>query len=462
MTATIPIKPLKRLSLWTLCVLPLLLGGCQSLSYDSTHAVPTTQAPAKQTLEQAMTAQFKKNFSYKTFAKILPSTRLELDAQSACDIAHDERYVALAKSAEKDGLDLSADQYLDDKDDLKQAYLACIIDHSHAWRSIDDVKDSATYTAQKRYLTDPMSLTITGNYRPLLGQMSALPRAEYRLGAVEMMVNQPMVVDWQAGKVYLWADNFALANATWLDKELGDQWHNKWLMLDFNDGSLPKDFVKEFAKAYLAMRQRHFGEGEFVPIAPKALPKMPSNISLPKTSLLIQGTFANKNDHLQEFLVAMSERYPVLLEADIEPSDDDKENAKPTINSLYLAKRLFSLIQDHANKTTNDPVTMVYGLDGKRLVWFANIMPKSIGKQANAVDVITITVFDDGLVDVFDRLPKAHQKPTANNSIDGLAYVNELLQQPNNPYVVVFERLLGIQSDESATDSNDNDESSTD
>lgn len=420
-----------------------LLSGCQSMKAHPVHVHVTPALPAKDVLQQAVMGQFKKSFSYKTSVYLSPSTA-PVTGEQACIATHDERYVALAKSAKKDGLDLSADRYLDDKESLKQAFLACMNDDAHDWRASDGkTKDTAVYTAQKRYLTDPVSLTITGNYRPLLGQVSALPRAEYRLGAVEMMVNQPVMVDWQAGRVYVWADNVALANATWLDKELGDKWHNKWLMLDLNDGSLPKDFVKEFAKGYFAMRQRHFNEGEFEVVGHDVLTALPTK-DLPKTSLVVQGKFMNKKDHLQEFLITMSERYPMLLEADIE-QDDDKENTKPTINSLYLAKRLFALLQEQMDKESNDPVQTLYGLDGKKLIWTANATPKPI---ANVLDVVSMTVFDDELVDVFERLPKAHQKPTTANSIDVMAYANDLLKKPHldGSYVALFEKLLGIQS----------------
>lgn len=390
---------------------------------------PRLQAPANQAVKGAVIRQAKKSFSYKTTI-IKHDTTANSDP---CANAHDDGYVLLLKTAKQDGLDLSADRYLDEKNRLKTQFLACVADDDHPWRTYQ-AGDEHTKAVAKHYLNDPLSLSVVGNFHALSGEISALPSIHYRFGAMEAMINQPIVVDFKTTTLYLWADNLAFANAMMFDKELGDDWQGKWLMVSFDDDSLPRDFIKQVGKSYTKAYQTSFETGDFA-YATESLPFLPKDLQ-DKTAYVVKNQVAK--DALMLFLQDLNERYDWLSQGDIAKDDDegktgdDKETKQPT-TSRQVVQKLFALWQKQAlenNEPTDEPAgAWFYGLDDSaNLLWLA----KSGTKQT------TLTVFDNQLLKPFERLPSNSRTPSPEDSIDLLYYFDELKQsgkESDNPYL---------------------------
>lgn len=412
----------------------LALSACQHLPLQTANeTVPQLQAPAKEAVQGAMSRHFRHNFSYKTTLIKHQTAPVDTDG---CAAAHDDGYIALIKTAKQAGLDLSADRYLDEKNRLKSEFLACLDDDSHAWHGYQKDR-SHTQAVAKHYLTDPMSMTITGNFRPLMGQVSALPQFSYRFGAMDVMVNQPIVVDLKTGTLYLWADNVAFANALFLDTKLGDNWRNQWLKLPLDDGSLPQDFAKQVAKSYANAHKIGFESGEFS-YTSEPLPFLPPDLQA-KTAHVVKTQTAEQA--LAIFAQDLKDRYEWLNPSDNETADDSVQTAQK-MTSRQVVQKLFAVWLERAEidtddetKTNNSTVTspkqssLFYGLSQTgKLLWVAKHTPQTT----------TLTTFDDGLIGEFDRLPSAYRTPTPDNSVNLLTYFDELKEQAkgsNNPYL---------------------------
>lgn len=296
-----------------------LLSACATKAQptnQTTTATPATQSKsAKEALSLAVKSQLYRSFGYQTdiYVSNHPKRQAEpeLGQESAIDVGqcereHDEAYVALLKKARlEQGKKLDLNKiYPDEQKSIKSSYQACMTkagasksafepfdfdefyEQTHALsadekaqmfmltssammatqsvNSIDNSAQEDPALALKKaqlmdaYLLKPSHVSVFGRYHPLKGQFSALPSLSYDAKNLHLSVNQPILLDMKAGGIYLWADNFALANSQFLDKRLGDKWHNKWLFLPFDDGSLPKDFAKDFLKAYLNAKKESF------------------------------------------------------------------------------------------------------------------------------------------------------------------------------------------------------------
>lgn len=294
----------------------LALSACtttgQSALTPEESKMPT--APdAKSVLRQAIQSQLRSSFDYQT--TVYASNHIRRDALAnatpeqlsaadnmmrVCENEHEEAYIALLKSEPSDDLD-------DQKQAIKKRYLSCVSDQygvdayesfdfeefyqqskdltpeemrevlttaisAHAesqklkFQEVNSAKHDGNHTALdvkkakllNEYLIKPTKATIVGRYQPLSGIITALPSVEYHSKNLNIAMNQPIYVDLKAGIIYLWADNFALANSNLADKNLGDKWHNKWLAIPLNDGSLPEGFAKEFIRAYLNAKKESF------------------------------------------------------------------------------------------------------------------------------------------------------------------------------------------------------------
>lgn len=385
------------------------LTACQSTSgFHHTSS-------ANRTLEQAFDVHLHRSFSYTAMLDVMYKD----NAQDGlgCEAVHDEQYVALANLALAEGLDLSADRYLDKKASLRQEFLACREQAEHHWHT--KTISPNNHQVIEHYLTTPLKVSSSGNFRPLMGQVSLLPQVAYRFGTVELMINQPMVVDIKSEAVYLWADNFAFANATWIDKQLGDKWHNKWLMLPLNDGSLPKDFVKDLGRAYRNAQKAWLREGQFEYVGKDEIVHV-SKQRLDGTAHVIKKTNQSQG-MLARFVQEMTDTYPVLVEP--------REAGETRLDSLVLMQRLFDALTKHLANNTEQETLAFYGVDERgRLSW--------VVKQTKAG--VLVTKFDDKLVSEFERLPTTNKYPTPANSIDVLAYLKTLqttAQDDNNPYL---------------------------
>lgn len=233
------------------------------------------------------------------------------DKMSLCEDQHDKAFVALAKSQLKQGVTLDEidtdkpefmairDEYQDcvakrDGDEklaLPDAdeFLQGVADKSPneqmdlLWQAYQDTleqhesqiaENKAAYLADydgnhtaldrkkaqlfKEYALKPSKLSISGNYRPLSGQVSLLPVFAYNRKNLELFLAQPVHIDVRQGVLYVWADALAAINSETIDKQLGDKWHQKWLAIPLNDGSLPQDFAQNLFKFIInAKKQSH-------------------------------------------------------------------------------------------------------------------------------------------------------------------------------------------------------------
>lgn len=450
----------------SLGLLALSMVACQQLSLPSLNAKfvqsPTTpqltvsDVPANDALTQAVKATLRSSFSYRTTVsydnglreKALAGASAEQLAQSddflsACEHQHDEGYVALAKRAIDDGVDISSDRYIDDRNKLKDDFLACKSKFEEQMDEtageLDVPKGYGNYTALdvkkaqllKDYWLDNTSVSVTGNYQPLKGVVTALPTAQYQSKNAHLMLNQPMVLDIRAGKLLLWADNLALANATTLDKELGLAWRDKWLSIPLNDGSLPDDFVKTLAKELTNSRLsagrslKYLDEQGFVALLDSI---KTDNRSLLLSANQVIGEQHAKNDGLQSFYQAMTSAYPVLLE---KPTDPEKVE----LNSKTLMQRAFALLKKRLDKTIDtDQATYLptsyYGIKNGTVIWHYHQNHLAKDGQVEPLQVGVLTELSSKvLANPFPRLPVPHQMPNADNQVDLLKYSNGLIDK---------------------------------
>lgn len=549
-----------------------LLSACAT-KHAPTSVTPPVSVSAKDSLASAVKSQFYRSFGYQTDIYVsnhahrerLADTPMPTDDTTAqsCETRHDDAYVALLKKAygEKGKqLDLST-EYLDEQKAIKSTYQACMamIDdkksqyepfdfdafyqESHALSAdekeamflgsatahvalqtaFDDEQDEPDPVLEAKkaklldaYLLQPSHVSVSGHYQPLKGQFSVLPSVQYHAKNLHLSVNQPVQFDLNAGGVYLWADNFALANSQFLDKNLGDKWHRKWLFLPFNDGSLPNDFAKEFVKAYLNAKKESFlttpsddfrwiGADELkgVPYLSDSLPA-PTLALMASTPKIIQSKLSAKDKAYSDYVFyevlynAITKKYPDLaieqimgyniqtMERDIIDGESvitvrnaertaDTELSEPKMNAkMLMAVWLANINQkvqayyasqdpDHPQMDDQRPVITHYGLDGGKLSWVSQRhyletqlkggqFTKVLSDEPMVIDVFTKIHQNPSQVKTFGHLPA----PTAQNSINLLTYKDEFLnnlKSGNDKYLQAMLRLiLGEQDEQELTD----------
>ncbi|WP_201632239.1 hypothetical protein [Psychrobacter immobilis] len=333
-----------RLFAGTLITGALLLTGCQSTSLEQSNAITAKQTPAaaKTALATALQKQRRQSFSYHSNLEIsneqqfsdVDSTQLVASeyVDSYCDDSHDQAYGALLTKAQAQHKDIAATDYDDQREALKQSYLACSAAYE-AWRdahydsesyaidaAAEDVVDSvaemettasdmdsareASATTVSPYVSPyyeklfneyenkqskqdikksqlldayvlkPLSINAQGIYQPMAGKATMLVSAQYQARNHQSSINQPVYIDFKNGDIYLWADNFAMLNSELLDDKLGIKWRNKWLKLAIDDGTLPKGFGSELIKSHFAALDATFDAApvsQFDYVAPNTL-----------------------------------------------------------------------------------------------------------------------------------------------------------------------------------------------
>ncbi|WP_201567226.1 MULTISPECIES: hypothetical protein [Psychrobacter] len=333
-----------RLFAGTLITGALLLTGCQSTSLEQSNAITAKQTPAaaKTALATALQKQRRQSFSYHSNLEIsneqqfsdIDSTQLVASeyVDSYCDDSHDQAYGALLTKAQAQHKDIAATDYDDQREALKQSYLACSAAYE-AWRdahydsesyaidaAAEDVVDSvaemettvsdmdsareASATTVSSYVSPyyeklfneyenkqskqdikksqlldayvlkPLSINAQGIYQPMAGKATMLASVQYHARNHQSSVNQPIYLDLKNGDIYLWADNFAMFNSELLDDKLGIKWRNKWLKLAIDDGTLPKGFGSELIKSHFAALDATFDAApvsQFDYVAPNTL-----------------------------------------------------------------------------------------------------------------------------------------------------------------------------------------------
>lgn len=322
----------------------LLLTGCQSTSLQQSNAMTAKQTPAsaKTALATALQKQRRQSFSYHSNLEIsneqkfsdIDSTQLLTSeyVDSYCEDNHDQAYASLLTKVEAQHKDIAAVDYDDQRDALKQSYLACSAAYE-AWRdahydseayaideAAEDVVDSVAemeatasnmdstseasattvspyvspyyeklfneYESKQSkqdvkraqlldaYMLKPLSINAQGVYQPMAGKATMLASAQYQARNHHSSVNQPIYLDFKNGNIYLWADNFAIFNSELLDDKLGTKWRNKWLKLAIDDGTLPKGFGSELIKSHFAALDATFDAApisQFDYVAPNTL-----------------------------------------------------------------------------------------------------------------------------------------------------------------------------------------------
>lgn len=322
----------------------LLLTGCQSTSLNQSNAMTAKQTPAaaKTALATALQKQRRQSFSYHSNLEIsneqqfsdIDSTQLVASeyVDSYCDDSHDQAYGALLTKAQAQHKDIAATDYDDQREALKQSYLACSAAYE-AWRdahydsesyaindAAEDVVDSvaemettasdmdsareASATTVSPYVSPyyeklfneyenkqskqdikksqlldayvlkPLSIDVQGLYQPMAGKATMLASMQYQARNHQSSINQPIYIDFKNGDIYLWADNFAMLNSELLDDKLGIKWRNKWLKLAIDDGTLPKGFGSELIKSHFAALDATFDAApvsQFDYVAPNTL-----------------------------------------------------------------------------------------------------------------------------------------------------------------------------------------------
>ncbi|WP_066800405.1 hypothetical protein [Moraxella oblonga] len=532
----------------------MILTACATTKSSDIAPVMSTQiqhsphGQPKEILQEALKSQLRSSFDYRTEVYVSNQIRREVlanatpeqlsaydDMSEKCNITHDEAYVALLKTVKADDGDIDDDKYSKQKKQIKKEFLACqnsLIaeddifalgkDHD-AWvsgktlekvmQAVHDMKnntkahdihhtalDAKKATLVHEYLIKPTAISMVGSYEPLKGVITALPSANYHAKNIKLHINQPVYVDLNAGGVYFWADNFALANSQALDKTLGDKWKDKWLFLPINDGSLPENFTKDFIMAikeaqkerFMVLPAQNFGQGmtalpffDNLPTDKQTLIKNTPHIiaitSNPKDKAYADYVF---KDNLYHTIVA---KYPMLAPQDInheereivdgesvihvkntETTLEDKE-VKPTFNSRFFMTMLMSSLQNQALAYQDElasqedkdekvsqytPVTH-YGLNGTKIAWlhqrYYPSSPKVAYDEPVLVDVFTQILPNHSMS--FERLPTHLQRPTADNTVNLFDYQDKLqkaLENSDDKYLGILSNLLFGQGEASA------------
>lgn len=365
------------------------------------------------------------------------------------------------------------------------------------------------------YLFKPTKLTMQGNYQPLSGVFTALPSATYDAKNLHLSVNQPLYVDLKAGVLYLWADNFALANSRLVDKNLGEQWKNKWLAIALNDGSLPDDFAKDFIKAYLHAKKESFAvleDASFVAVDAKAVLEMPyfsQNVDTDTKNLIaqsgqiIQSSPSSKAYAYSRYVFAetllneITGKYPLFFDTTADHhhaivdgesriyvdqantvADEKTQQSNPTttLNSKKFITLILTVLQNQVydyydnlavgsdNHQANDHTPIWhYGMNHGRINWLHQrhyVVKPPVAAISPSFDepvaIDTITIVRPRADHEFERLPKSVRTPDANNSVNLFDYGNELierLQSGDDQYrQVMLQLLIGMGDDQSGAE----------
>ncbi|WII96126.1 hypothetical protein LU276_04760 [Moraxella haemolytica] len=522
-------------------MLSMALTGCATTTQQKTHSTQSMNNP-KQILSDAVQSQLRSSFGYQTTISVsLPHDDMgKADAIEICQRQHDTAYIALLKSAKDDELRIANDGNV-----IKEAYLSCLNDNmsvNHYQRFdfenfykqnqsletseleqkfIAEVQEHAMGQQEmltgvviasepdplaikksqllNEYLIKPTKITITGNYQPLSGVITAIPEARYDAKNLTLAVSQPIYIDIKNGVVYLWADNIALIQSLALDKQLGDQWKDKWLAIPLNDGSLPKTFTQDFIKSYLKatkesylaldatqMRQVNAQTVLDLPNFTKNLDDHTKNL-IKNSKTIIQNAPDNKGlaysryvfaDTLYNELIA---KYPQLdnhagdHEYEIidgeshvnistqtqQAQESSQEIQTKKINSQKFVTLIVNILKSQINHYyhvklpnqddyTKEPPVWHYGIDNGKISWIHNRKQFGLVNQIQQLTkasmsdkpifIDTLTLIESGVKYNFDRLPNHARTPNTANSIDVLAYANEFVENftSNNPYLPIM------------------------
>lgn len=531
----------------SLTVASLLLSACATTSPLVANTAKANNT--KNTFGQAVNAQLRSSFSYQTDVHVSTNIRREALANATpeqltavapsekCENAHDIAYVALLKKVKADQASVSDERYNDERERIKSEFLACREERDKQFdyqpfdfknfyeqtKNLDDKEQTKTFTNAveshlasqalpevdtthtaldvkkaellEQYLIRPTTVSVVGSYQPLQGKFTALPMFDYTAKNLKMAVNQPIYIDLKAGNIYLWADNFGLLNSELLDAKLGNKWHNKWLYIPINDGSLPPEFAQDLIKAYINAKKESFlalPDDGFTQVGATSVSNLPfisQNLPSDKLTLvnntptIIKNTVNEEARAYSNYVFAdtlfqeMSAKYPVLtlqmpdfyereiidgesvihvVNAETTSTTDEGEPKEVKWNSELLMRLLFAYLQRDINlyyselQAGNQPKpqnskytpTTHYGIHGGKISWVHqryyisdNKTPLPVGKtnmsesEPVLIDVFTQIFQNSKHMGEFNRLPTAHQTPTAQNSVNLFTYQDELRER---------------------------------
>ena len=490
----------------------LVLVGCQSMPASQTSsaaALSTAQTPAaaKTMIMKTAQQQRRTSFAYHSNFEInnsqqfvgINTDNLPVESDyvgSYCEDKHDQDYAALISQAQEQGKEVSAAAYTPQRTAIKSAYLACSKNYL-AWdenQYRDDSEYDDEYAADDRdkksvspyyqklfdeyderstkldvkkaqlldaYLLKPLSIDAQGVYQPLAGRFTILPSVQYDARNHHTSISQPIYVDAKSGSIYLWADNFAMINAAWIDDELGTKWKNKWLKITIDDGSLPKGFGKALIKSHFAamdaaLAQAEAREFEFVTAQSltKMSPKLPAHQlkTMSQSSQIIRRVQDNasreqsEKQYYRALYDSIRAQYPAFI-AELERSEDEgAEDSKQKWTSKRLVQHGLAMVkqridEEDGDDTSADVITQdLSGFDSQgQLLWEYNRSPLSTftNKNRSMAEHVVLDSLQQytpirAQDSMFPNLPSDMQIPTAQNSVDIKAYGDLLMERYRN------------------------------
>ncbi|SJM36656.1 hypothetical protein A1019T_00619 [Psychrobacter pasteurii] len=228
------------------------------------------------------------------------------------------------------------------------------------------------------YLLNPTNLTASGVYRASNGKVSIMPTIAYQSRNLQLLNSHFIYMDARQGAVYVWADTFAYLLSSSIDPNLGLTFKNKWIKININDGSLPKNFLPDLLKAHLlakdkmhvstsADQYRFISTSDLQNNSPK--PDTKHQPYLKDASLMIERKLTKQQyeKEIQLYLTTvydqMTQKYPQLLE--VKNSNEEQsstgENSTQTLSSKYIFTQIFKAIeklkQDSSSSKLEDSIT---------------------------------------------------------------------------------------------------------
>ncbi len=462
----------KQTLLLSILLSPLLLTACQTTNGLAKQNPEGQSEKAKKELQTALDKLLYKSFNYQTDINISVEKRKQALANATpqqlanskdkgkhCNNTHDTAYVNLLKKAVQQGADIEDSQFTEEKNRIRDDYLACTIEYEKWANSADDKEYLPNYdnnhTAEDvkkiavvdEYLLKPLDLHLSGTYQPLKGKFSVMPSVKYQTRNLLISQQLPIFVDFNKGDLYVWADMLAIVNSQMFDEKLGTQWKNKWLKFSLNDGSLPKGFAKTFLQHYIDVSKKGYQQEKATGFSYLSAQQLQTQLpylnkdyykTIKKSAHIIQrNTGFEQKEKLnlmmeKEFLANLEKDYPELMYEMLNGKDEWK---KKQYGKWLVASYLRTIdkdIKEHENNTahTNGKKTLsmrYYGVNGGRLNWMlVNYDMLNTNNPEESITVDFFTTFSKADDKVFANLPANARTPNAENSIDAKAYFSQL------------------------------------
>ncbi len=473
---------------------PFLLTACQTTNGLAKQSPEVQGEKAKKELQTALDELLYKSFNYQTNVNISVEKRRQAlenatpeqlansdNKEEHCENIHDNAYINLLRKAEQQGADIEDSQFVDEKNRIRNDYLACHANYEKWENSTDDeeylpnydnnhtAEDAKKITVLDEFLLKPLELQLSGTYQPLKGKFSLMPSVTYQTRNLLVSQQVPIFVDFKKGNLYVWADMIANVNSQMLDEKLGTKWKDKWLKFSLNDGSLPKGFAKKFLKHYIKVTKNGYQQEQttgFSYLSAKQLqmkiPYLSDNYfkTIKKSPHIIQRNIGFEQEEKlnlmmeKEFLASLEKDYPELM---YEMLNGKGEWRKKQYGKWLVASYL-RMVQENINKhenktahTDDDKITSMryYGVNGGRLNWMLvnyNIINPKYPKEPTRVDFFT--TFSKANDKVFSNLPVQAREPNSDNTIDAKDYfiqLKEHYEQGNGTFMgkVIYNAYSG-------------------